>query len=143
MKNLFIMMMFLSAIAGCSDKNNRNRLIQTKEGLKFEFLSGEKFILTQACTDQIDYLGSHDGMNDELSVVVKKDKPCFPRFNALINKNIGTQMTVSFNGIPMYTTTIQTSLPPSFRMGANDKKQAISIVNTLKNYIGCPKSFSK
>ncbi|AKH65201.1 hypothetical protein VY86_19425 [Photorhabdus thracensis] len=86
MKNLFVIMMFLSAIAGCSDKNNRNRLIQTKEGLKFEFLSGDKFILTQACTDQIDYLGSHDGMNDELSVVVKKDKPCFPQFNAVINK---------------------------------------------------------
>ncbi|AKH65200.1 hypothetical protein VY86_19415 [Photorhabdus thracensis] len=50
-----------------------------------------------------------------------------------VPKNIGTQMTISFNGIPMYTTTIQTSLPPSFIMGANDKKQAISIVNTLKN----------
>ncbi|EYU16683.1 MULTISPECIES: hypothetical protein [Photorhabdus] len=133
MKNIFVIMMFLSAITGCSDKNNLNRLIQTKEGLKFEFLSGEKFILTQECTDQINYLGSHDGMNNELSLVVKKDKPCFPRFNALINKNIGTKMTVSFNGIPMFTTTIQTSLSPSFRMGANDKRQAIGIVNTLKN----------
>ncbi|KAA1193624.1 hypothetical protein [Photorhabdus heterorhabditis] len=133
MKNLFVIMMFLSAIAGCSDKNNRNNLIQTKEGLKFEFSSGDKFVLTQACTDQIDYLGAHDGMDNELSVVMKKDKQCFPKFNALITKNIGTKMTVSFNGIPMYTTTIQTALSPSFRMGANDKKQAMSIVNTLKN----------
>ncbi|NHB91868.1 hypothetical protein [Photorhabdus cinerea] len=133
MKNLFVIMILLSAIAGCSDKNSRNRLAQSEEGLKFEFSSGDKFLLTQACTEQIDYLGAHDGMDNELSVVMKKDKQCFPKFNVLINKNIGTQMTVSFKGVNVVTTTIQTYLVPSFRMGAKDKEQAMSIVNTLKN----------
>ncbi|WP_434524759.1 hypothetical protein [Photorhabdus asymbiotica] len=133
MKNLFAIMIFLSAMVGCSDKGNRNKLVQAEEGLKFEFSSGDKFLLTQACTDQIDYLGPHNGMNSVLSVVVKKDEQCFTQLNALIKKNIGTPMTISFRGVDVVTATIQTALIPSFRMSTKNEKQAISILNTLKN----------
>ncbi|MCC8384997.1 hypothetical protein GPY51_13275 [Photorhabdus laumondii subsp. laumondii] len=51
----------------------------------------------------------------------------------LINKNIGTQMTISFKGTHLVTATIQTSLNPSFRMGVKDKEQAMSIMSALKN----------
>ncbi|NDK99514.1 hypothetical protein [Photorhabdus bodei] len=133
MKILFVIMLLLSVITGCSGKNNPNRQTQAEEGLKFAFSSGGNFILTHACTDKIDYLGPDEGGNDQIEITIKNDKQCFAHFDALINKNIGTQMTISFKGTHLVTATIQTSLSPSFRMGVEDKEQATSIINALKN----------
>ncbi|WP_445375669.1 hypothetical protein ACSLVK_09405 [Photorhabdus tasmaniensis] len=133
MKNLFVIMLLLSVITGCAGKNNPDRQTQAEEGLKFEFSSGGNFILTHSCTDKIDYLGPDEGGNDQIEIAIKNNKQCFPHFDVLINKNIGTQMTVSFNGTHIVTAIIQTALGPSFRMGVKDKEQAMSIVKTLKN----------
>ncbi|EYU15558.1 hypothetical protein [Photorhabdus aegyptia] len=133
MKNLFVIMLLLSVIIGCSGKNTQNRQTQAEEGLKFAFSSGGNFILTHVCADKIDYLGPDEGGNDQIEIAIKNDKQCFPHFDSLINKNIGTQMAISFKGTHLVTATIQTSLNPSFRMGVKDKEQAMSIINTLKN----------
>ncbi|PQQ26828.1 hypothetical protein [Photorhabdus hindustanensis] len=130
MKNLFITILLTSVIAGCSDKSTPNR--QAEEGLEFTFSSGGNFILTHACTDKIDYLGSDERGNDQIEIAIKNDKQCFPHFDALIHKNIGTRMAISFKGTHLVTATIQTSLNPSFRMGVKDKEQAMNIISTLK-----------
>ncbi|MCT8353378.1 hypothetical protein [Photorhabdus kayaii] len=62
MKNLFVIMLLLSVITGCSGKHNSNRQTQAEEGLKFAFSSGGNFILTHTCTDKIDYLGPDDNI---------------------------------------------------------------------------------
>lgn len=61
MKNLFVIMLLLSVIIGCSVKNSLNRQTQAEEGLKFAFSSRGNFILTHTCTDKIDYLGPDEG----------------------------------------------------------------------------------
>ncbi|MBS9433519.1 hypothetical protein [Photorhabdus hainanensis] len=131
MRNLLVIMLLLSVITGCS--NNLDKQVQIEEGLKFSFSSGGEFVLTQACTDQIDYLGADKGGNNQLAIVMKKDKSCFPHFDTLINKNIGTQVTVSFRGTHIISNTIQTTLGPSFRISIKDAEQAMNIVNALKN----------
>ncbi|TDB51595.1 hypothetical protein [Photorhabdus luminescens] len=131
MRNLLAVMLLLSAITGCS--SNPDKQVQREDGLKFAFSSGDKFILTRACTEQVDYLGIDKGGNNQLAIVVKKDKSCFPHLDALINKNIGTQVTVSFKGTPIISNTIQTALGPSFRMSIKDAEQAVNIVSALKN----------
>ncbi|WP_448511620.1 hypothetical protein [Photorhabdus laumondii] len=131
MRNLLVIMLLISAITGCS--SNPDKQVQRENGLKFTFSSGDKFILTRACTDQIDYIGVDEGGNNQLAIVVKKNKPCFPYFDTLINKNIGSQVTISFKGIPIILNTIQTALGPSFRMAVKDTQQAMNIVDILKN----------
>ncbi|OWO81413.1 hypothetical protein B5C26_14620 [Photorhabdus luminescens] len=133
MKILFVIMLLLSVITGCSGQNIPNRQTQAEEGLEFAFSSGGNFTLTHACTDKIDYLGPDEGGNDQIEIAIKNNKQCFVHFDALINKNIGTQMTISFKGTHLVTATIQTSLNPSFITGVKDKEQAMSIINTLKN----------
>ncbi|NHB93254.1 hypothetical protein [Photorhabdus cinerea] len=131
MRSLSVIMLLLSVITGCS--SNPDKQVQIEQGLKFAFSSGDKFILTQACTAQIDYLGADESGNNQLAIVVKKDKPCFPHLDTLINKNVGSQVTISFKGIPIISNTIQTALGPSFRMSIKDTEQAMNIVNALKN----------
>ncbi|NHB62344.1 hypothetical protein [Photorhabdus sp. RW14-46] len=76
MRNLLVIMLLISAITGCS--SNPDKQVQREDGLKFTFSSGDKFILTRACTDQINYIGVDEGGNNQLAIVVKKINPVFP-----------------------------------------------------------------